>query len=168
MWAPSEDLRFRCKGLIRCVLLPAGGGGCTCDWFLSLYFLFSLFKRVQFGDFFFNFSGYCVDDLLRFVAFLTVNIYRAAPARLRHHGRSVKTQRNDFLFSICTSRLSSPLCRRRPLKRLKNVKPTLEMYLYKILLIIIPLHIVYFAFICNILILWGNLFYCVNIIIIIE
>lgn len=53
-----------------------------------------------------------------------------------------------------------------PLKGFKCVKPTSEMYLYKILLIIIPLHIVYFAFICNILILWGNLFYCVNIIII--
>lgn len=39
-----------------------------------------------------------------------------------------------------------------------------EMYLYKILLIIIPLHIIYFAFIWNILILWGNLFYGVNII----
>lgn len=39
-----------------------------------------------------------------------------------------------------------------------------EMYLYKILLIIIPLHIIYFAFIWNNFILWGNLFYGVNII----
>lgn len=40
----------------------------------------------------------------------------------------------------------------------------LEMYLDKILLIIIPLHIIYFEFILNSFILWGNLFYGVNII----
>lgn len=53
-----------------------------------------------------------------------------------------------------------------PFKKFKCVKPTSEMYLYKNIADNHSIAHSLLWFICNILILWGNLFYCVNIIII--